>query len=128
MTMMTWLEFKKQFLRYFYPVSMRDNYRWQLLHISKVYRSIAEYTHEFLRLGRHALDVMQDDRRAVELFMMGLGTAYISIRTEDRRLDSVIEEARQFERCHIMHDTISNPYVSSSSGVVMTQGIQQLVF
>ena len=28
MTTMTWLEFKEQFLRYFCPASMRDNYRW----------------------------------------------------------------------------------------------------
>ena len=35
MTTMTWLEFKKRFLRYFYPASMRYNYRWQLLHIAR---------------------------------------------------------------------------------------------
>ena len=106
MTTMTQLEFKEQFLRYFCPASMRDNYKWQLLHISKGDRSIADYTHEFLKLDRHALDVMQDDMRSVELFVMGLGAAYISIQTEDWRLDSVIEEARQLERRHIMHDTI----------------------
>ena len=92
MTTMTWLEFKEQFLRCFYPASMRDNYLWQLLHISKGDRSVIDYTHEFLRLGCHALDMIQDDRRVVELFVMGLGAAYISIKTEDRRLDSVIEE------------------------------------
>ena len=70
-------------------------------------------------MGRHALDVIQDDRRAVDLFMTGLGVAYISIRTEDRRLDSVIEEARQLERHHIMHGTIFDPYASNSSGVMM---------
>ena len=109
-------------MRYFFPVSMRNNYRWHLLHISKGDRSVADYTREFLRLGRHALDLMQDDRRSIELFMMDLGIAYINIRTKDRRLDSVIEKARQFERRHIMHDTISDPYASSSR-VVMTQGI-----
>ena len=93
MTTMTWLEFKEQFLRYFCPASMRDNYRWQLLHISKGDWSIVDYTHKFLRLGHYALDVMQDDRRLVELFVMGLSAAYISITIEDRRLDSVIEEA-----------------------------------
>ena len=35
MTTMTWLEFKERFLRYFCPASMRDNYRWQLLHIAR---------------------------------------------------------------------------------------------
>ena len=98
---------------------MRDNYRWQLLHIIKGDQSITEYTHEFLRLARHALDVIQNDRRVVELFVTGLGAAYISIQTEDQRLDSVIEEARQLERCHIMYGTILDPY-ASSSGVVMT--------
>ena len=83
MTMITWLEFKEQFLRYFCPASMRNNYRWQLLHISKGDRSVIKYTHELLKLGRHALDMMQDDKRAVELFMMSLGAAYISIWTED---------------------------------------------
>ena len=58
LTTMTWLEFKEQFLRYFCPVSMRDNYRWQLLHISKGDWSVAESTYKFLRLGHHALDVM----------------------------------------------------------------------
>ena len=72
--------------------------------------------------GRHTLDVIQDDRRLVELFVTGLGAAYISISTEGRRLDSVIEEARQLERHHIIHDTIFDPY-ASGSGVVMTQGI-----
>ena len=57
--------------------------------------------------------------KAVELFKMDLGAAYISIRTKGRRLDSVIEEARQLERRHIMHGTIVNPYASSSSGVVI---------
>ena len=60
--------------------------------------------------------------------MTGLAVVYISIRTKDRRLDSVIEEARQLERRLIIHGTISDPYASSSSGVVMTQGIQQPVF
>ena len=60
--------------------------------------------------------------------MTGLGAAYISIRTEGRRLDNVIEEARQLERRHIMHDTITDPYASSSSRFAITQGIQQPVF
>ena len=72
MTTMTWLEFKEQFLRYFYPASMRDNYRWKLLHISKGDQSVAEYTHEFLRLGHHVLEVIQDNKRVVELFVTGL--------------------------------------------------------
>ena len=79
-------------------------------------------------MGRHALDVMQDDKRSIELFVTGLGAAYISIWMEDQRLNNVIKEARQLERRHIMHGTISDPYASSSSGVVITQGIQQLVF
>ena len=40
MTTMTWLEFKKIFWRYFYLASMRDNYRWQLLHIARGERSV----------------------------------------------------------------------------------------
>ena len=55
--------------------------------------------------------------------MTGLGAAYISIKTKGRRLDSVIEEARQLERRHIMHGTIVDAYAISSSGVAMTQGI-----
>ena len=77
---------------------MRDNYIWQLLHIARGERSVEEFTREFFRLSRHVVDVMQDDRRAVELYMTGLGLAYIGIRTEDRRLESVVEEARQLER------------------------------
>ena len=41
--------------------------------------------------------------------MTGLGPAYIGIRTEDWRLESVVEEARQLERRDIMHGTIPNP-------------------
>ena len=86
MTTMTWLEFKERILRFFCPASVRDNYRWQLLHIARGERSIKEFTHEFFRLSRHATDVMQDERRVVELYMIGFGPAYIGIRTEDQRL------------------------------------------
>ena len=41
---------------------------------------------------------MQDERRVGELYVTGLGPAYIGIRTEDWRLESVVEEARQLER------------------------------
>ena len=34
MIIITWLEFKEQFLRYFYSPLMRDNYGWQLMHIA----------------------------------------------------------------------------------------------
>ena len=94
MTTMTWLEFKERFLRYFCPASMRDNYRWQLLHITRGERSVEEYTCEFFKLSCHATDVMQDERRPVELYMTGLGPAYIGIQIEDRRLESVVKEAR----------------------------------
>ena len=85
-------------MRYFYPPSIRDNFRWQLLHIVRGDRSVEEYTHEFFRLSRYTADVMQDERRVVELFMTGLGPAYIGIQTEDRSLESVVEEVRQLER------------------------------
>ena len=58
MATMAWLEFKERFLRYFCPPSMRDNFRWQLLHIVKGDRSVEEYTREFFRLSHHAEDVM----------------------------------------------------------------------
>ena len=79
MTTMTWLEFKEQFLRFFCPSSMRENNRWRLMHLAKGDRSVDEYTREFLRLGRFAPDVMQDDDRSAELYVIGLGSAYISI-------------------------------------------------
>ena len=94
MTTMTWLEFKERFLRYFYPASIRDNYRWQLLHIARGDRSVKEYTHEFFRLSYHVVNVMQDERRAVKLYVTRLGLTYIDIQTEDRRLESVVKEAR----------------------------------
>ena len=77
---------------------MRENYRWQLLHIVKGDRSVEEYTHEFLKLSRHVIYMMQDERRVIELFMTRLGPTYIGVRTKDQRLESVIEEARQLER------------------------------
>ena len=98
MATMAWLEFKERFLRYFCPPSMRDNYRWQLLHIGRGDRSVEDYTREFFRLSRHTEDVMRDEMRVVELYVTGLGPAYIGIRTEGWDLDSVIEEAKQMER------------------------------
>ena len=94
MTTMIWLEFKERFLRYFCPASIRDNYRWQLLHIARGDRLIEEYTFEFFKLSRHAADVIQDERRVVELYMIGLGPTYFSIWIEDHRLESVAEEAK----------------------------------
>ena len=58
---------------------MRENHRWRLLYLAKGDRSVNEYTREFFRLGRFALDVMQDDDRSAELYVIGLGSAYISI-------------------------------------------------
>ena len=107
---------------------MRDNYKWQLLHIVRGEWSVEEFTHEFFRLSRYAMDVIQDESREVELYVIGLGPTYIGIWTEDRRLESVVEEARQFERRHIMHGTILDPYLSSSSGYVVTQRMQQPSF
>ena len=61
MTTMSWLEFKEQFLRFFCLASTRENYRWQLMHLVKGDRSVEDFTYEFLRLGRFAPDVMQDE-------------------------------------------------------------------
>ena len=91
-TTMSWLEFKEQFLRFFCPASTREIYKWQLMHLVKGDRSVEDFTHEFLRLGRYAPDVMQDEDRASELFVIGLGSAYIGIKLEGRTLHSVIEE------------------------------------
>ena len=66
-------------MRFFYPSSMRENYRWQLMHLVRGDRSVDEFTHEFLKLGQFAPDVMQDEDRAAELYVIGLGSAYVSI-------------------------------------------------
>ena len=128
MSTMTWLEFKEQFMRFFCPSSMRENYRWQLMHLVRGGRSVDEFTREFLRLGRFAPDVMQDEDRATELFVIGLGSDYVSIRPGGRTLHSVIEEARQLERRYAMYSTVPDPYASGSSRGVMPQGMQQPVF
>ena len=99
MNTMTWLEFKEQFLWFFCPSSAKENYRWQLMHLVKGDRSMENLTHEFLRLGRFAPDVMKDEDRASELYLIGLGSAYISIKPGGRTLHSVIKEARQLESC-----------------------------
>ena len=49
------------------------------MHLVKGDWSVEDFTHEFLRLGRFSPDVMQDEDRAVELFVIGLGSAYVSI-------------------------------------------------
>ena len=79
---------------------------------------------EFLRLLRHAPDVRDGERRAVDLFVTGLGSAYVSMHTEGHNLERVIEEARILERRHIRQGTIADPYLSSSSGYGVVQGFQ----
>ena len=98
------------------------------MHLVKGDRSVEDFTHEFLRLGRFAPDVMQDEDRAAELFVIGLGSAYVSIRLGGKTLYSVIEEARQFERRYVMYSTVPDLYASGSSRGVMPQGVQQPVF
>ena len=98
------------------------------MHLVKSDWSVEDFTHEFLRLGRFAPDVMQDEDRAAELFVIGLGSAYVSIQPGGRTLYSVIEEARQFERRYAMYSTVPNPYVSGSSRGVMPQGVHQPIF
>ena len=90
----TWIEFKSRFMRYFCPPATRDAFRWQLLHISRGDKSIEDYTREFLKLSRHAVDVMGYERRVVDLYVTGLGSTYVGIRTEGRTLESIIDEAK----------------------------------
>ena len=78
-TTMTQLEFKEQFLRYFCPASMRDNFIWQLLHIVRDDKLVQEYTHEFFRLLHYTVDVILDERRVMDLFVTGQGPTYIGI-------------------------------------------------
>ena len=96
--------------------------RWQLLHITKGGRSVEDYTREFFRLLRHAPDVRDNERRAVDLFMTRLGSAYASMHTDGHNLERVIEKARMLERRHIRKGTISDPYMGSSSGYGAVQG------
>ena len=70
MSTMTWLEFNEHFLRFFCPAFTRKNYRCQLMHLVKGDRSVEDFTHEFLRLRRYAPDVMHDEDRAAELFVI----------------------------------------------------------
>ena len=93
------------------------------MHLVKGDRSMEDFTHELLRLGRFAPDVMQDEDRATELFVIGLGSAYVSIRPGGRTLYSVIEEARQLERRYAMYSTVPNPYTTGSSRGMMPQGV-----
>ena len=64
------------------------------MHLVKGDKSVEDFTHEFLRLGRFAPDVMLDEDRASEFFIIGLGSDYISIRHGGRTLHSIIDEAR----------------------------------
>ena len=101
MDTMSWLEFKELFMRYFCPQSTREACRWQLLHITRGGISVEDYTREFLRLLRHVPDMRDDEQRAVDLFVNGLGSAYSSIHIDGHNLEHVIEEARMLERRHI---------------------------
>ena len=64
------------------------------MYISKGERYVEDYMREFLRLSRHTINVIGDERKEVDLFVTRLGPAYISIWIEDQRLESVIKEAR----------------------------------
>ena len=64
------------------------------MHIVRDNQSVEEYTREFFKLSHHTTDVIQDEKRVVELFVTGLDPAYIGIQTKDRSLEGVIEEAR----------------------------------
>ena len=61
------------------------------MHLVKGHQSVEDFTHELMRLRRFAPDVMQDEDRTTELFVNGLGSAYVSIRPCGRTLPSVIE-------------------------------------
>ena len=63
-----------------------------------------------------------DERRAVDLFVIGLGSAYTSMHTEGHNLEHVIEEGRMLERRHIRQGTIVDPYLSSCSGYGVAHG------
>ena len=60
--------------------------------------------------------------------MIGLGSAYISIRPGGRTLRSVIEEAQQLERRYTMYGNVADLYAGGSDRGVMPQSIQQPVF
>ena len=60
------------------------------MHLVKGDRSVEDFTHEFLRLGWFAPDVMQDEDRASELFVIGLGSDYISISVDTQFRDSLM--------------------------------------
>ena len=66
-TTMSWLEFKEHFLWFFCPSFTRENYKWQLMHLVKGDGFMEDFTHQFLRVGRFAPGVMQDEDRAFEL-------------------------------------------------------------
>ena len=56
---------------------------------------------------------MQDEDRAAELFVNGLGQAYVSIKLGGRTLHSVIEEAQQLERRYTIYGFMPDRYASS---------------
>ena len=43
-------------------------------------------------------NVMEDEHRAVDLYVIGLGPIYMGIHTKGCTLESVIDEAKQLER------------------------------
>ena len=88
------------------------------MHLVKGDWSVEDFTHEFLRLGQFAPDVMQDEDRAAELFGIRLGSTYVSIRPGGRTLHSVIEEARQLETRYAMYGFILDLYASSIRGAI----------
>ena len=60
---------------------------------------------------------MQDEDRAVELFVNGLGQAYVSIKLGGKTLHSVIEEAQQLERRYTINGFFLPDRYASSSGM-----------
>ena len=80
------------------------------MHLVKGDRSVEDFTHEFLRLGRFAQDVMQDEDRASELFViLGIDWLVQHYATLDYREKVVIFKISNDEEFRFRCDKSSMP-------------------
>ena len=97
-------------MRHFYPEPIRMSFKLRLTNISKGDRLIEEYTREFLRLSRHAEDLMRDQYFAVTTYVTGLGSIFSGMPISGLTLESVIELAKEIELRLIRQGAIPDSY------------------
>ncbi|XP_065878761.1 uncharacterized protein [Euphorbia lathyris] len=102
MQSMTWAEFKELFKQAFIPFSYTEEQRRKFATFRKDNNmSVAEFTRQFLRLGRYVPEVMANERIKCSTYISGLGEPYTSMHimsvTSGCTFQQLVDAARHME-------------------------------